>query len=223
MTIATVSTLRPAAIQRPPSASVKLLCVVEGANDIEFLVRISRIIATARPGIPDLASLQKTGELAILPRGGGDLLFWADRLAPLGAKQFHLSDREIEPECHSRQQAVRMLNRRAGCRAAVTRKRTLENYLHPAAIFEARGVDVEFHDQDDVAEVVARRLFAARIGTPQWANLPSRARKRLCYRVKKWLNTKAVDRMTYERLADRGGAEEITGWLSTIRELLAAA
>lgn len=222
MTIAPVPVLRPAANQRPPLSSVKLICIVEGANDIEFLVRISRIIATARPGIPDLASLQKAGELAILPRGGGDLLFWADRLAPIGAKQFHLSDREIEPECNSRQQAVRIINRRAGCRAAVTRKRTLENYLHPAAIFEARGVYVEFHDQDDVAEVVARRSLAARIRTPPWANLPSRARKRLCYRVKKWLNTEAVDRMTYEHLVERGGAEEIASWLSTIRELLAA-
>jgi hypothetical protein len=208
-------------MQRPP-ASVKLFCIVEGANDIEFLLRISRTMAEVRPDLPDLARLRQSGDLAILPRGGGDLLAWADRLAPLGAKQFHLSDREVEPECHLRRQAAQSIECRNGCRAVISRKRALENYLHPAAIYEARGVDVEIGDEVDVADVVASRLFTEKMPTCSWEELPLRARKRFRNRVKKWLNTDAVDRMTYERLRDRGGAEEIASWLSTIRELLAS-
>jgi hypothetical protein len=209
-------------LQRSPTAAVKLFCVLEGANDIEFLLRISQMMTKARPGLPDLRQLQRSGEMAILPRCGGDLLVWAERLAPLGANQFHLADREIPPECHLRRQAARIIDRRDGCGAAITRKRALENYLHPAAIYEARGVEVEFGDEDDVADIVACRLFAARTPAPSWEQLPVRARKRLRNRVKKWLNTDAVDRMTYERLSERDGAEEIASWLSKIRELLAA-
>ena len=73
-----------------------------------------------------------------------------------------------------------------------------------------------------MADVVACRLFTEKTQTCSWAELPLRARKRFRNRVKKWLNTDAVDRMTYERLSERGGAEEIASWLSAIRELLAS-
>ncbi len=221
MTIVTDASRRSVSMQRPPPASVKLFCIVEGANDIEFLLRISRIMAEVRRDLPDLARLRQSGELAILPRCGGDLLAWADRLAPLGANQFHLSDREVEPECHLRRRAAQIIDCRDGCRAIISRKRALENYLHPAAIYEARGVDVEIGDEVDVADVVASRLFTEKMPTCSWEELPLRARKRFRNRVKKWLNTDAVDRMTYARLRERGGAEEIASWLSTIREPLA--
>jgi hypothetical protein len=161
---------RPIPTQRPPATSVKLFCIVEGANDIQFLMRISRIMSQAQPNLPNLAKLQVDGKLAILPRGGGDILVWADRLAPLGAKQFHLSDREVEPECHMRRKSAQVINCRNGCRAVISRKRALENYLHPAAIFDARGLEVEFGDEDDAADIVACRLFTVRTLTPSWDN-----------------------------------------------------
>lgn len=203
-----------------PSPSFEVLCVVEGANDIEFLLRISRILAASRPNAPNLAELQQAGRLLFIPRGGGDLLAWADRLAPLGGKQFHLCDREIEPECQMRLRAAGIVNHRPGCRAAASQKRALENYLHAEAIYEARGIEIEFGDNDDVAELAASRLFAKRIPRLSWAALPARARKRLRDRAKKWLNTVAADRMSCERLAERGGLEEVADWLMGIRELL---
>lgn len=206
--------------QRRLSPLLEVLCVVEGVNDIEFLLRISRVIATVRPKIPNLAELQQTGKLLFIPRGGGDLLAWADRLAPLGVKQFHLCDREIEPESRPRLHAAGIINQRPGCRAAVSRKRALENYLHAAAIYEARGVQIEFGDEDDVADLAAGRLFAMRNVNAEWGKLPARARKRLRDRAKKWLNTDAVDCMNCQRLAERGGSGEVASWLTTIGGLL---
>ena len=43
-----------------------------------------------------------------------------------------------------------MVNSRPQCHAAVTTKRSMENYLHPAAIFEASGIS-EFARLDRVA------------------------------------------------------------------------
>lgn len=206
--------------QRRPSPLLEVLCVVEGMNDIEFLLRISRVIAGVRPNIPNLAELQQAGKLLFIPRGGGDLLAWADRLAPLGAKQFHLCDREVEPESRPRLHAAGIINQRPGCRAAVSQKRALENYLHAAAICEARGVEFEFGDEDDVADLAAARLFARRNANCGWAQLPARARKRLRDRTKKWLNTDAVDCMTCQRLDERSGFGEVASWLTAIGELL---
>lgn len=60
----------------------------------------------------------------------------------------------------------------------VTTKRAMENYLHPRAILEARGVEVEFSDQDDVADVVARTCYEQRPHSTPWEVLPLRSRKR---------------------------------------------
>lgn len=212
--------LRAAFSERRPSPFLEVLCVVEGVNDIEFLLRLSRILAAAGPQFPNLAELQLAGKLLFLPRGGGDLLAWADRLAPLGANQFHLCDREIEPECRLRLHEAQLINQRPGCRAAVSQKRALENYLHPAAIYEARCIEIDFGDRDDVADLAVARLFSRRNPNASWAELPGRARKRLRDRAKKWLNTNAVDCMTCQRLADRGGLEEVASWLMAIGGLL---
>jgi hypothetical protein len=55
-----------------------------------------------------------------------------------------------------------------------------------------------------------------------WELLPLRARKRYRNHVKRWLNTRAVDRMTANRLAERDPDGEVRGWLATIAELARA-
>jgi hypothetical protein len=212
---------RPAAktaistIVRPP----KILLVVEGANDIQFLRRISSILHAADPTVVDLAQMERRGELIFVPGGGGDPLLWTFRLAALGPAEFHLQDRDDPPETQLHQRAIALVNGRPRCRAVLTRKRSLENYLHPDAIFEARGIRIAFSDDDNVPERIARHCHEHHTGGIGWDQMHSRARKRLRDKVKKWLNTAAAQRMTARRIAERDPDGEICGWLRAIAEL----
>ncbi len=208
-----------ASFRRPlrslPSAPV--LAIVEGPNDIEFLRRIGTILHRDDPSLPDLAAMERELALVFVPTGGVDLSS-AFRFAGLGLSEFHLLDRDIPPATQARQQVAAMVNSRPRCCAVVTSKRSLENYLHSAAVFEASGFEVAVTDDANVPELVARRVNEGHESGVGWDDLPARARKRLCYRAKKWLNTRAVEQMTAARLAERDGGE-VRGWLETIAAL----
>src|SRR6185503_15091729 len=80
-----------------------LLVLLEGANDVEFLMRIASRLHQELPTIPDLSHLQQTGRIVLVPLGGGDPAAWPDRLRPLELPEFHLYDREQQPETDVRQ------------------------------------------------------------------------------------------------------------------------
>ncbi|HEV7226264.1 MAG TPA: hypothetical protein VGN42_26390, partial [Pirellulales bacterium] len=161
-----------------PSSQAKLLVVVEGRHDVVFLRTLSCILHIADPAIPDLSSLEQTGELVFLPFGGGDVLAWAGRLAAIGLPELHIYDRETAPETELRLQAANLVNQRQHCRAFVTQKRSLENYIHHSCIREISGLDLNYGDDDDVAELVARGCHERQGKAPSWESLPGRARKR---------------------------------------------
>jgi hypothetical protein len=200
---------------------LKLICVVEGAYDIAFLQTLSRRLHGFDPAWPDAAALAAADELMFLPIGG-DALAWAGRLAPLGVAELHLFDRSSPREDERRRQAARLVNRRPRCRAYVTSKRSLENYLHPDCIREISGLDLSYGDDDDVAELVARACHERSGCAPAWESLPGRARKRRRERTRKWLNRLAVELMTPERLSLQDPQGEIGRWLRTVAELMEA-
>ena len=141
------------------------------------------------------------------------------RLAPLGKPEFHLYDHELPPETDHRREAAETINGRPRCRAVLTGKRSLENYLHPEAIRAAGEINVDFDDFDPAAEIVAKQLHQRSLVETPWALLTRRARSRLTHRAKRWLNTKVADQMTVELLRDRDPAGEILSWLNTIARL----
>lgn len=196
-----------------------ILVVVEGQHDVDFLCRMSTMLHVADPRLPDLAAMERRGELVFVPFGGSDPRPWAFRLAGLKCPEFHLYDREVPPETLSRQRAIDMVNCRPDCRAFLTAKRSLENYLDGDSIFEASGIRIAFGDQDDVAELVARQVYAGRYHALSWDASPARARKRRRDKAKQWLNVQAVERMTPSRLAQRDPQREVRSWLETIAQL----
>jgi hypothetical protein len=113
-----------------------------------------------------------------------------------------------------------MLNSRTKCRAVVISKRSLEKYLHSSAVFEASGISVEISDEADIAELVARSSYDSRHVSTPWQQLTTRARKRLRDQAKRRLNTKAVEYMTPERLAERDPNDEIHSQLKIIGSLI---
>ncbi|MCA9005071.1 MAG: hypothetical protein KDA70_07325 [Planctomycetaceae bacterium] len=207
----------PDPIPEDPS-QVRVLVVVEGAHDIEFLTRISTLLHTAHPTLPDLAAMECNRELVFLPIGGHPRA-WLSRLAPLQLPEFYLLDGEASPEREQREELVAQINRRIRCRAVLTRKRSLENYLHPQAIQAVADITLEFGDHDCVATDVAQRVFDSSHEGYSWSQLTRRARVRLTNRVKHWLNTSAVEQMTLPLLQERDPDEEIISWLATIGQL----
>jgi len=196
-----------------------LLILLEGSNDLEFLVRLAARLRPDLPHLPDLRQWQAEGRIVLVPLGGGDPASWPDRLRALGHPEFHLYDREQQPETDVRQQAVAKVNARPGCRAALTAKRSLENYLHPVAIRAAGGGDLAFGDDDPVSLLLARRWYGEQAPEVPWGALARRAQRRLAARAKRWLNTAAVMQMTADLLAMRDPTGELLGWLQTIAEL----
>lgn len=196
------------------------MIVVEGKHDVEFLKRISTVLQAERSELPDVARLERQGTVVFIPAGGNDFRPWLSRLAPFGCAEFHLLDREIPPVSADRERWAAQINLRPRCRAFVTGRRSLENYLHPRAIFEARGLNLTVAATDDVAELSARAVFTPRAELPSWEGLSRRARRRQRDRAKAWLNTAAVERMTAARLAQSDPAGEVVRWLTTISALL---
>jgi hypothetical protein len=210
-----------ASISRPVERR-PLLLLLEGANDADFLVRISRMRCQAHASPVNLAELATQGQIVIVPFGGGISADWWNRFAPLGCPELHLYDREVEPQTAQRIQLAQRVNSRPRCQARVTAKRSLENYLHPEAIRAAGGCNLSFGDDDRLAQLLARgRLKEVHPGIP-WEALSPRTRQRLSYRAKRWLNTRAVEHMTPELLADRDPAGEVQDWLRAVAALLLA-
>ena len=101
----------------------------------------------------------------------------------------------------------------------LTRKRSLENYLHPQAVRAAGDIDLEFDDFDPAAEITAKRIHQHGLNEMPWELLTQRARSRLAHRAKRWLNTKAADQMTVELLHQRDPDGEVISWLKAIGRL----
>lgn len=200
-----------------------LLLLVEGTNDAEFLVRLSGLLYREQATPISLAELVESRRLIIVPFGGGISGDLWNRFAPLGCSEFHLYDREVEPQTSQRQQLVQRVNSRPRCRGKLTSKRSLENYLHPTAIRAAGGGELAVGDDDCVAQLLVRNKLQKLNAAVGWQDLSSRTRQRLTYRAKKWLNTQAASQMTPELLANRDPAGEVLGWLATIAELLGSA
>ena len=131
-----------------------VLVLVEGVHDVEFLSRISTIMHREDPRLPDLPALSTQGQLIFLPvGGGGDLEPWIRRLAALGLPEVHIYDRELPPLTELRERTVAAINLRPRCRAFLTHKRNLENYLHAEAVRDATGITIAITDHISVAEV----------------------------------------------------------------------
>ena len=199
--------------------NVRVLLVVEGTNDIEFLRRISLMLSSHDTSLPNLAEMEHRGELIFLPFGGGHVRAWSDRLAPFARPEFHLYDHELPPETDHRREAAEAVNRRPLCHAVITRKRSLENYLHPRAIAAAANVRVDFDDFDCVSAIVARGLYRNGPGQPAWQLHSQRAKSRMTNRAKRWLNTTGAEQMTVELLTEQDPDGEIRSWLRQIASM----
>ena len=193
-----------------------VLIVVEGSHDVDFLRRLTDRLRLEDESFPALTTWEQTGRVIFIPFGGGRVAAWSRRFASLRCSEFHLYDRELEPETAVRQAAVTTINRRVACRALLLSKHSLENYLHPLALYEAGGGTIGVVDHEAMSVIVARHWYLGRPHDREWETLSNRARRRMATHAKRWLNTDAVDRMTLMMLERRDPQGELISWLKAI-------
>ena len=193
-----------------------VLILVEGVNDVEFLKRLTSKLHLRHASIPDLINLEAQGRVIFVPFGGGHILPWAQRFAPLDCPEFHLYDQELEPETQQRKQAVEVVNARSSCRALLLPQRSIECFLHPAAIFDAGGGEFSARPDEDMATAVARAWYTKQAPDPGWEQLPTRSRRRRAAQAKRWLNCEAVPHMTLGLLLQTDPTGQFLAWLRAI-------
>ena len=131
-----------------PDHDVKVFVGVEGGNDINFLIEMSKMFLANGIDILNLEQLEQEGKIIFFPVGGSNLALWTSRLVSLNRPEFYLFDREDEHPTPSRnQKIVDDINKRENCKAVLTNKKEIENYLHPLAIKSViEKVEISFGD-----------------------------------------------------------------------------
>lgn len=195
-----------------PDHRVRVLVCVEGPYDRAFLQAASRAY---RGNTQDFVCLATDPAVAFVLLGGSTLAEWVSGhlLRDIGIPEFHLYDGDVGKY----QDSVRAVNARGqGHSARQTKKRELENYLHPDAIRRVLSEPagnlgaVAFGPHDDVESVVGAAM-------PDHQGKP---RKKLARRpLKYWLNHDVVADMTRDEFEAQDPAGEIKSWLTEITDL----
>src|SRR5262249_16231958 len=149
--------------------------------------------------------------------GGSNLKIWVkeDLLQGL-RREFHIFDRDDDEKYAGERDKVNQRN--DGSKAVLTRKRTIENYLHPDAVREAFGLSGESELSISSNDCVVTNILRI-LGRD---HLRGEERKKVESHVKRNLNTDAVDKMTLSRLKQSDPESDIEGWLCEIESLAKA-
>lgn len=201
---------------------IKAFWGVEGKHDISFLGHISKILAATEPDIPDLIEAQKTGALVFVPLGGSSLDLWRNRLANLNRPEFYLTDRDnAPPEVAKYQSQVDEWNNRENCKAWITSKRELENFLHLSLLqAEYKNYAGTGADFDDVPALAAEAKHRASESSTPWTELTEKDHKNKVSRAKKDMNNNVVQKMTPDLLTASDPNGEVRGWLRAVGQVL---
>ncbi|EJL6925138.1 ATP-binding protein [Vibrio alginolyticus] len=202
--------------------NVKVFVGVEGPNDIEYLRRISAMLAPSEADIVDFSEAESTGKLVFIPMGGSTLELWTSRLEGLDVPEVHILDRDVEPPARAKyQDAADRVNER-GQRSFITTAREMENYIHYEAINEAFELSLtsNYSDFDDVPTLVAIAVHEASESTKEWDEVNEKKRDQKESKAKKKLNREAISCMSPVRLTQVDPADEVRTWLREISQYI---
>lgn len=202
-----------------PSDRVKVLLYVEGNNDVDALKRYSEIMHAEDNSIINLMTSEHVGYVIT---GGSSLKHYIEQkhLDGLGKPEVHIYDNDV-PEYRV---SVQKINSDCNSRkkAFSTTKLELENYLHHGAIIEAylENGNNDFildpiEDDIDVPLEVAKKFVE--ISNGDWDGLEEGKKKKKASNKKNILNTLAIEKMTVERIKERGGYDEMLLWFDAIK------
>jgi hypothetical protein len=200
-------------------ASLELLIFVDGTFDVAFLQGISHVLRAEIPEVPDLAVLGAERRLAMVALNGRLTCDATNAFASLGLPEFHLYARKSRNGAERRAAIVEKLQTRPNCKAFLTWKRSLENYLHPLVVRTVNGDGIGIDDDIDVPLELACQFYA-NDDKARWRATSEIKRRHRISDARKWLCTKAVREMNLGLLQDRDPFCEVLDWLVQINEML---
>lgn len=196
-----------------PTDKVKVLLYVEGNNDISALKGYCKLLSDNHIITEDIMASPKVG---IVITGGSSLRYYIDNkyLDGLGKPAVHIYDNDKDEY----RNYVAQINAEGNPnkKAFNTSMLEMENFLCKEAIEEAyatNGLMVTLptiqHDSD-VPNLVCRAL------NPDWDTFDGEKQAKKESKVKRLLNTQAIEKMTIARLDARGVKDELKGWFDTL-------
>ena len=211
-----------------PDNAIKLFIGVEGRHDITFLKNVAKVLRKDGVAAPDLEKMELDGELIFFPLGGSSLALWIVATRTAFRPEFHLYDRDnAPPEAAKYQAQADAVNARDRCKAVITSKKEMENYLHFEAVNEAYisvskitlGLAANFADFDDVPVKIAEMVYAAAGNATPWANLTEEVKDKKVSNAKRHLNEHAPSLMTKARLDQLDPAGHVISWFNDMKTL----
>ncbi|HDY8021427.1 TPA: hypothetical protein ACGVB5_004918, partial [Vibrio vulnificus] len=202
--------------------NVKVFVGVEGPNDIEYLKRMSSMLAPNETDIVDLGQAEANGYLVFIPMGGSTLELWTSRLEGLDVPEVHILDRDVEPPAPAKYQlAADRVNER-GQRSFITAAREMENYIHYQAINQEFNLLLteNYTSFEDVPKLIARAVHEASESTTPWDELDVKKRGNKESQVKKRLNRQTLGFMTPEYLSEIDTQDDVRTWLREISRFI---
>lgn len=192
-----------------PDSRVKVLFCVEGPNDVTAYRCLSRALHQDDPSIPDLSTDDR---VAFVVLGGGTLKHWVSEhyLKALNRAEVHIYDNDV-PKYAQQVATVNQRNDGRGSWAALTSKHEVESYLHPLAIRDAFGFEIEVTDHPGENGKAVPARFGEAFANARGHGAPLGDDK-----AKAKLAEKAFPRMTAAMIRERDPAGEVEGWFRRI-------
>ena len=196
---------------------LKLIVCVEGPTDVEFFKRLSKIIDD------DLKiDFENDQRIVIIPLGGSTLKYWVDNhyLRKLGLPEIHIYDGDKK---ENERKAKQINSRSDGSKGFVTRKREIENYVHPNIVKDIFSLtDEELTNLIDLSKTdwiadwdkidVPKELMKIIYKNKGRSIRESKIKEKIC--------TEGIERMSIELLKELNAYEEVKEWFTTIKNML---
>jgi putative ATP-dependent endonuclease of OLD family len=200
-----------------PDRRARVALYVEGPNDVEFLLRVSRLHRSADASLVDLDSDPR---IAFVPMGGGNLQHWVNKryLANAQFVEVHIYDTDDQAAPQYGPVAATINARGTQDVAYLTTKREMENYIHADAIQATIGCAVVVTDWCDLPRLVAEQVHTASGSPVLWVNLSPDKQDEKASRAKRKLNSEVLGSMNLLQLRQMDAANEIHGWLCAVRD-----
>ena len=195
---------------------LKLIVCVEGPTDVEFFKRLSKIIDD------DLkVDFENDPRIIIIPLGGSTLKYWVDNhyLRKLGLPEIHIYDGDKK---ENERKAGQINSRSDDSTGFVTRKREIENYVHPNIVKNIFSLnDEELANLIDLSKTdwiadwdkidVPKKLMKI-YENKGWSIQESKIKEKIC--------TEGIERMSIELFKELNDYEEVKEWFTTIKNTL---
>lgn len=196
-----------------PTDKVKVLLYVEGNNDISALKGYSKLLSDSHLISEDIMSSSKVG---IVITGGSSLRYYIDNkyLDGLGKPVVHIYDNDkLEYQNY-----VARINSEGNPnkKAYNTSMLEMENFLCKEAVEEAYAANGQVVSLPEILRDTVVPIMVCRAFNSDWDVLSEEKKSKKEAKVKRTLNTKAVEMMTIARLEAKGVKDELKDWFDTL-------